>query len=308
MAGAMLANIARPDLIEVLKTPRLETVWAYFDILPFTNALMNAKEKQFVTTVRRHYKKQGRHDLPWKKTTDPYRILVSEIMLQQTQVERVLPKYTAFIKQWPTARTLTRASLAEVLRAWQGLGYNRRAKLLHECAKIITHEHDGKWPHTHAELMKLPGVGPYTAGAVMAFAFNQPVPIIETNIRTVYLHHFFKNQSEVPESALMQVITKTLDTKHPREWYWALMDYGSYLKKNKGYQNHQAKSYAKQSTFKGSDREIRGAIIRELSTGRKSLVVLRKLNFEPERIVIQLNKLISEKMVIKQKQVYTLPQ
>ena len=268
---------------------------------------MNAREKKFVHLVQAHYQIHGRHDLPWRKTNDPYKIIVSEVMLQQTQVERVLPKYNEFIRKWPTARALTRASPPQVLRAWQGLGYNRRAKLLHECAKIITNEHDGKWPQTHIEFTRLPGIGSYTAGAVMAFAFNQPVPIIETNIRTVYLHHFFKNQSNVSEATLMQVITKTLDTKHPREWYWALMDYGSFLKKNEGYHNQRAKSYTKQSTFKGSDREIRGAILRELTFGAKTLAALQKLAFDPCRVETQVHKLLTEGMVAKSNRSYILP-
>ena len=152
---------------------------------------MSVPDIHFRKIVLCHYKKHGRHHLPWRKTKNPYRILVSEIMLQQTPVDRVLPKYQEFLKQFPSIKKLAAASLGDVLRAWQGLGYNRRAKYLHQCAAVIIYDNGGIWPRTVNELQALPGIGPYTAGAVMAFAYNQPIPIIETNIRTVYLHHFF---------------------------------------------------------------------------------------------------------------------
>ena len=266
---------------------------------------MNKQEQRFIETVWKHYRQHGRHNLPWKKTADPYKILVSEIMLQQTQVERVLPKYKSFLKKWGTARQLAAAPLSEVLKEWQGLGYNRRARMLHECAKKIS-VRSGKWPRTHKELVMLPGVGPYTAGAVMAFAFNKAVPIIETNIRTAYLHHFFMNRTDVTEKQILKKIEKTLDTANPREWYWALMDYGSFLKRQHGNNAKQARSYSKQSKFKGSDREVRGAIIRELATGNKSQRTLLKLPFDEQKIEAQLKKLQEEGMVVKQKN-YRLP-
>lgn len=268
---------------------------------------MNKSEKAFQKIVADYYRTSGRHDLPWKKTKDPYKILVSEIMLQQTQVERVLPKYTEFIKEWPTAKRLAAAPLSEVLKAWQGLGYNRRAKLLHECAKMIVSEYGGTWPREYDELKKLPGIGPYTAGAVMAFAFNRAAPIIETNIRTAYLHHFFVSKTDVSESDLMKLIEKTLDHDNPREWYYALMDYGSHLKKTVGNLNKQAKSYQKQSAFKGSDREIRGAIIRALAEKGRTLQSLQKLGFKKERLVAQLTSLEKESMIKKDNRFYRLP-
>ncbi len=139
---------------------------------------MYLKEKKFIHTVKKYYKDHGRRSLPWRSTRDPYAILVSEIMLQQTQVERVLPKYEAFLKAFPTVRTLAQVPLGNVLRAWQGLGYNRRAKMLHECAKTIMKDCGGQTPTIMEDLLALPGIGPYTAGAVMAFAYNTPTPII----------------------------------------------------------------------------------------------------------------------------------
>ena len=184
----------------------------------------------FIKTVTTYYKKHGRHDLPWRHTTDPYKIAVSEIMLQQTQVARAIEKYNLFIKQFPNIQLLAQAPLSEVLKLWSGLGYNRRAKFLHAMAKTIVTDYDGVFPRTQAALKSLPGIGDYTAGAIAAFAFNNEAFCIETNIRTVYIHHFFPDQKNISDAVLLPHIKNTLDTKHPREWYWALMDYGSFLK------------------------------------------------------------------------------
>jgi len=272
---------------------------------------MNAQEKNFITTVQQFYAKHGRHTLPWRKTHNPYRILVSEIMLQQTQVERVIPKYQNFLTLFPTVEALAAASLGEVLVAWQGLGYNRRAKMLHACAQVVVTDLGGKWPRTHAGLVALPGVGPYTASAVLAFAFNVPTPLIETNVRTVYIHHFFPNETEVPDRALLPIIERTLNTEHPRTWYAALMDYGSYLKATVGNKSRASKHHVKQSKFEGSDRQIRGAIIRILGTGRFATIQIieaKMATFEPERIAGQITALVQEGMIVKIKNKYALPQ
>jgi len=269
---------------------------------------MNKQEKKFIETVWAHYRKEGRHGLPWRMTKNPYRILVSEIMLQQTQVERVIPKYKSFLKKFPSPASLACAPLGEVLREWQGLGYNRRAKMLHECAQIIIRDHGGIFPNTHSALIKLPGVGHYTAGAVMAFAYNEAIPIIETNIRTVFIHHFFKNEDIITDAKTFQSIERFLDRENPREWYYALMDYGAYLKKTVGNQNAKSKHYIKQSAFKGSDRQIRGAIVRMLSEGEKTRKDFHKiLSFDMQRIDEQLERLKEEGMIIRVRQKYSLP-
>lgn len=269
---------------------------------------MTSEERAFVKTVWKYYKQHGRHDHPWRLTNDPYKILVSEVMLQQTQVARVLPKYTAFLRKFGTAQELSKAPLGEVLRAWQGLGYNRRAKMLHLCAQNVVSEYKGKFPKTHAELMKLPGIGHYTAGAVMAFAYNEAVPIIETNIRTAYIHHFFVDDVDIPDTKLFEYIERTLDQKNPKDWYYALMDYGMYLKKTEGNVNNRSKHYTKQSTFKNSDRQIRGAILKLLSEKQLSRVQLfLKLPFEKDRIDVQLLKLKEEGLIQKEGSVYQLP-
>jgi A/G-specific adenine glycosylase len=222
---------------------------------------------KFERIVWAHYRKQGRHDLLWRKTKDPYKILVSEVMLQQTQVERVVPFYKKFLKQFPTVQALARAPLSEVLKTWQGLGYNRRAKMLHQAAKAIDKERKGKFPKTIEELVALPGVGPYTAGAVAAFAYNQDEVFIETNIRTAVTYHFFPKKTEITDKQIIEILEQVQSKGKSREWYGALMDYGAHLKKLGVKLNSRSKHYAKQSKFSGSLREARGAILRALAGG-----------------------------------------
>lgn len=213
---------------------------------------------------------QGRElyrDMPWRQDTQPYYVLVSELMLQQTQVERVRVKFAEFIARFPTIEDLEKVSLADVLITWSGLGYNRRAKFLHEAAKRIMSEFAGTFPTTLDDLISLPGVGANTAGAILAYSFNQPSVFIETNIRSVYFHHFFQGQSDVSDKELREIVTQTVDYEYPREWYWALMDYGSFLKKQGAGQLDKSRHYKKQSPLKGSLREVRGMILRELAAG-----------------------------------------
>jgi A/G-specific adenine glycosylase len=210
------------------------------------------------------YYKKNRRDLPWRRTRDPYKILVSEVMLQQTQVDRVVPFYKNWLKLFPNVRALARASTSNVLAAWSGLGYNRRAINLQRAAQQIVTMHKGKFPKSVDALDELPGVGRYTAGAVAAFAWDIPGAYIETNIRSVYLHFFFPNRGEVSDRQLMPVIEETMDKKNPRDWYYALMDYGSMLKKKVPNPSRRSKHHARQSKFKGSNRELRGAILKSL--------------------------------------------
>lgn len=264
----------------------------------------------FIETVWKFYREHGRHELPWRNTADPYKILVSEVMLQQTQVARVIPKYYSFLKKFPSIKKLSTASLGEVLREWQGLGYNRRAKMLHSCAQSVTEENHGVFPRTVNELKKLPGIGQYTAGAVCVFAYNTPALIIETNIRTVFLHHFFKHQSHVDDKEVMLCMERLPLMDNPREWYAALMDYGSYLKSMHGNQNIRSKQYVKQTPFEGSGRQIRGAIIRLLSIKEMSFAkISRELSqYEPDFLQVQLNGLLHEDLIQKYQRSYRLPQ
>jgi A/G-specific adenine glycosylase len=236
--------------------------------------------QDFQTAVWDYYHQHGRHDMLWRQPEadgffDPYKIMVSELMLQQTQVSRVIPKYQQFLEQFPTIEALAKAQLGDVLRAWNGLGYNRRAKFLHVAAQQLITKYDGKFPDNQAELVKLAGIGQATASAILAYAFDQPVVFVETNIRTVFIHHFFDDRTDIPDKELLEIIKETLPEEHSREWYWALMDYGSSLKKAVGNLNRQSKSYAKQSRFEGSLRQVRGQVLRSLGAGPRRLADLR---------------------------------
>lgn len=256
--------------------------------------------------ILRWYRRNGRPDLPWRKTRDPYHILVSEIMLQQTQVDRVMEKYHRFIKRFPTVEKLARAKRSSVIKAWQGLGYNRRAIYLQQAAQEIINI--GRWPKTAEALQTLSGVGPYTAAAVVVFAFNSPVTMIETNIRRVFIHHFFPNRTRVTDRQLLPLITDTLYRKNPRLWYSALMDYGAIALQHVTNPNRRSRQYTRQSPFTGSDRQIRGAIIRLLTVERRltRAQILRRLGFAPARLQEQLTALSAEGFVRQTRQLYSL--
>lgn len=277
-------------------------------------SISNAKLAAFQKTVWGHYDANGRHELPWRLAEangsfDPYRILVSEIMLQQTQVSRVITKYLQFLMLFPTASDLARASLGDVLIAWQGLGYNRRAKFLWQAAQMVTENYAGTFPETQQELTKLPGVGANTAGAIMAYAYNQPVAYIETNIRTVYIHYFFKDVIGVYDKEISELVEASLPKGRgadTRLWYWALMDYGSYLKQTVGNKSRASKSYTKQSPLLGSRRAVRGAVIRYLSQKEQATVKdFVSVTADP-RLVEVLLCLKTEGMVREQAGVYRL--
>ncbi len=259
----------------------------------------------FSKTVYAYYKKYGRHDLPWRKTTSPYHILVSEIMLQQTQVSRVEGKYRSFLKAFPTAAKLASAEQSEVLKQWSGLGYNRRARFLHQCAKEIVAR--GRFPSRVEDLETLPGIGHYTARAVVTFAFNQPEVFIETNIRTVFTHHFFPKKKSVSDKELLALIEKTLDRKCPRVWYAALMDYGAFLKQQGITSHRQSAQYKKQPSFIGSNRRARGRVIRALidsSHTKKSLI--KETGCTDGEIEKALSTLLNESLIQKKRSLYML--
>lgn len=236
-------------------------------------------------------------DMPWREDTRAYYVLVSELMLQQTQVPRVVPKFLAFIQRFPDEQTLASASLADVLRMWQGLGYNRRAKFLHEAAKMIVNEFGGKFPRAEADMLRLPGVGKNTAGAIRAYAFNQPAVYVETNVRTVYIHHFFADGFAVDDTQITTLLEQTLDRENPRAFYQALMDYGSWLKTQGVRNNAQSKHYKKQSPLKGSVREVRGQIVTLLSEGPLPEEVLRSRLQADERFATALDGLRRDGLV-----------
>jgi A/G-specific adenine glycosylase len=270
---------------------------------------MNDQFENFRAALWHHYERHGRHDLPWRLPEpdgrfNPYKILVSEVMLQQTQVSRVMPKYQQFLERFPSFEKLAQASLGDVLRTWSGLGYNRRAKFLYECAKRVVADYHGQLPESTAELVKLPGIGTNTAGAVLAYAFNKPVVFIETNIRTVFIHHFFADQQAVNDKAILDLVAKTLPD-NPHIWYWALMDYGAYLKQTVGNLNTASKHYAKQSRFSGSKRQIRGQVLRLLGENRQTLAQLKE-HVADDRLAQVLADLTAEGMVAKTARYYHL--
>ena len=271
----------------------------------------DTKKLALEQTTRQYYEDFGRHSLPWRVpeadgSFDPYKILVSEIMLQQTQVTRVLPKYQDFLQYFPTIQSLAAAPLSEVLRAWSGLGYNRRAKFLHQAAQIVVQDADGKFPRTLSKLTKLPGVGKNTAGALLAYAFNQPVVFIETNIRTVYIYHLFAERQAIPDADILEAVAATLPVDADyRSWYWALMDYGSYLKQGNKKLNTLSKTYTKQAKFEGSKRQLRGQVIKQLQIGPRRTAELYD-DLPDERLPSVLAELVQEGLIHELEESYSL--
>jgi len=267
-----------------------------------------SKIKEFQGLVWDYYHGHARV-MPWREDPNPYWVIVSEVMLQQTQVSRVVEKFPKFVGRFSSFRELGQASPADVITMWQGLGYNRRALNLQKLAKMVVEEYGGKLPADPAELIKLPGIGPGTAGSIAAFAFDAPVVFIETNIRRVFIHHFFEDREGVDDKELMPLIEGALDREHPREWYYALMDYGTYLAKTVPNPNRRSKHHTRQSKFEGSDRQIRGAILRVL--------VNQKLPFEAlfehtecsdrERFEKVLRGVVKDGLVEQHKNYYQLP-
>lgn len=231
---------------------------------------------------------ENRRDLPWRRTRDPYKILVSEVMLQQTQISRVLPKYKEFLHAFPTLEALAKAPDKKLLNVWAGLGYWRRAKFLKKTAKIILKQYKGKFPKIPKELEKLPGVGPYTARALACFAFGNTEAFLDTNIRRVYLNFFFPKSKKVPDKKILEIAQKTTtslriyeNSKYrlvtPREWHYALFDYGALVLKDKTI-NKRSRHYHKQSKFEGSFRSFRTKAVRFLLKQPKNRATHRQLS------------------------------
>ena len=222
--------------------------------------------------------KKGRElyrDLPWRRTYDPYAIWISEVMLQQTQVSRVDGRWQRWLERFPTVDALAAAAPSDVLDEWQGLGYNRRALSVHRTAQAIS-EAGGVFPQDPKKLVKLPGIGPATAAGIRAFAFNLHGVYLETNVRTVFLHELYPQAEGVPDSELVPLVELTCPASiagaadaaatelTPRSWYYALLDYGAYLKKTIPNPSRRSKSHVKQSRFEGSHRQKRAELLRVL--------------------------------------------
>ena len=238
--------------------------------------LTPARIKQFRKIISHHYKKHGR-DLAWRRTKNPYHILVSEVMLQQTQVERVTTKYAEFIAAFPDFTSLANASLQEVLRVWQGMGYNRRAVALKEIAVRVIRDFNGTLPDSVDTLAAFPGIGRATASSISAFAFNLPAVFIETNIRRVFIHFFFQDKQNIKDSDILLLVEKTLNRRNPGAWYHALMDYGVLLKRQFPGINKKSAHYQKQSPFQGSNRQMRGKILKTLVEGPATATAIARM-------------------------------
>lgn len=253
----------------------------------------------FIKQVLAYHAQHGRHDLAWRKAITPYKILVSEIMLQQTQVSRVGPKFKEWMKKYPSLSALSQATLSEILVLWQGLGYQRRAKALYEIAKSIT-----RLPKMYEELLQLKGIGPYTASAVCAFAYDTfPEYLLETNIRTALIEAFHQGETEIHDGVLYDDLARL--TKNPavqkigaRVWYYALMDYGAYLKLQRISHNSKSKHYAKQTPFEGSLRQLRAKTLFAITHKEK----LPK----DERVDQVLAQLVKEGYVVQKGSSYTI--
>lgn len=277
-----------------------------------STSLSNNSLADFIKTIIDFYHFHKRY-FPWRDIENAYFILVSEVMLQQTQAPRVITKFNEFITVFPTIYSLAKASNEEVLKVWQGLGYNRRGIFLKKTAEKIVSEYDGIVPNNTTELQKLPGIGYNTACAIVAFAFNKHVVFIETNIRTVFIHRFFTDADSVNDKDILPLIDKVLQNPEARKidirnWYYALMDYGVYLKKKFKNPSRKSNSYAKQSKFNGSRRQVRGEIVRLLlekkTLSKKDLFSL--INRKESEIAEILAGLEKEGMISFKNQVYTI--
>jgi len=254
------------------------------------------------------YRKGSRNDLPWRQTRDPYRIMVSEIMLQQTQVARVRTKYEEFLTAFPDTASLAGAPLQEVLAVWQGLGYNRRGMALKRAAEGIVERFGGAVPASPEALRTLPGIGPYTAGAIAAFAYDRPEVFIETNIRTVFLHLFFSDRQGVADREILPLVEATLDRDNPCEWYYALMDYGVMIKQETANPGRRSAHHVRQSPFKGSNREVRSRILKEIlakgAATERDLIA--GLDGDTERVTKNLVDLEREGFIVRKGRRYVI--
>ncbi|MFX1365059.1 MAG: A/G-specific adenine glycosylase [Promethearchaeota archaeon] len=278
--------------------------------------MSKSREELFITDFHKKYKQKGltldiiglfkefiydyyrnhKRNFPFREKISPYRVLVSEIMLQQTQTDRVSEKFRKFIEKFPDFLSLSSASVEDILIEWKGLGYNRRAIALKNIAKTIVKDFNGELPDSLEILKSFPQIGHNTASSILAFAFNKPVAFIETNIRRVYIYFFFPNKDKVNDNEIISIVKKTVDHDNPREWFYALMDYGVMLKKIHPELNKKSTHYRKQTPYNGSTRQIRGELLKLLiKEGRMEIITIQeKLKIDNlkriETILYQLEK------------------
>ena len=227
-------------------------------------------------------------------------------MLQQTQTSRVAEKFLEFIDKYPNFNELANAQINDILKVWQGLGYNRRALALKNIAETVVNNYDGKLPEDINILKSFPQIGHYTASSIMAFAFNIPTVFIETNVRRVYIHFFFQDKKLISDKEILELVEKTLDFSNPRKWYYALMDYGVMLKRRYPELHKKSVHYRKQTKFKGSNRELRGKVLKMIlkEKGIKETEIFKKVSRDSDKIKNILNALEDEGFIKKEGKIY----
>jgi len=236
-----------------------------------------------------------KRNFPFRENITPYKVVVSEIMLQQTQTNRVAEKFIEFINKFPDFKSLAQASIEELLSVWQGLGYNRRAIALKMIAERIMSEFNGNVPKDMDSLTSLPQIGHNTASSILSFAYNIPTYFIETNIRRVYIYFFFSGKTEIDDKEIMELVKVSVDKDNPRDWYYALMDFGTMLKKTHPELNKKSAHYRKQSKFDGSTRQVRGKVLKLLLEKPFSKrEIIDKINYEEKKVIEILDALKKE--------------
>jgi A/G-specific adenine glycosylase len=268
--------------------------------------ISSAKKQEFQKMIWDFYAKNKR-EMPWRHTSNDYYVLLSEIMLQQTQVPRVMTKFAEFIEVLPNFKALATSPLQTLLGVWQGMGYNRRALYLQKTAQIIVNEHNNTVPRNPSILETFPGIGKATAASIVVYTYNLPFVFIETNIRRIYIHHFFHDEQDIDDKQLYPLVAATMDMENPRDWYYALMDYGSQLPKQVVNPNRRSKHYVVQSPLEGSDRQIRGLLLKHLltkpMTAEDAAIDIAK---DENRVKKILGKLQEEGFVMEEKGIYRI--
>ena len=238
---------------------------------------------------------ENARDLPWRRDPSPYNVLVSEIMLQQTQVSRVVLKFDEFMKEFPTIESLAKTNIKHLLKVWSGLGYNRRAIWLKEAAKQIVER--GEFPQSVKELQELKGIGPYTSRSVLIFAFNKDLAAVDTNIRRILIASGFADET-MSDRQLQPIAETVLLRGRSRDWHNALMDYGSLVLTSS---KTNISPVTKQSCYEGSSRQVRGAVIRALTASDEieleNLMGLLDCEANETELIKIINKLVSDGMV-----------